>query len=148
MDSSVQVDKIFISSFLIGRLSFVVNIRCGRQGGNSTEEPPKTEVIRAVLSALNVRASISDAHLVLSKRVQKDICGPVDRLAEEIVLSYVGNVSHHNPFLLIHITDDTSRLNRRRICIFQHNPFRLSDNCIRFWVLSISLAILRCLLNM
>lgn len=93
------MDKVFISSFVIGRLAFVMNIRCGDQRGmtQSVEEQPKTEIIRAVLSALNVRASISDAHLVLAQREQKDICGSLDRLAEEIILSYVGLVRQRYP---------------------------------------------------
>lgn len=93
LDAGTQVDKIFISTFSISRLAFIINIRLGRQGNTMHEEPPRTEVIRAVLSALNVRASISDAHLVLPNRTQKDVCGPLDRLVEEIVLSYTGNVS-------------------------------------------------------
>lgn len=103
LDVRASMDKVFISSLVVGRLAFVVNIRSGRQGAASTgegasldgtpglEDQPKTEVIRAVLSALNVRASISDAHLVLARREQKDICGPLNRLLEEIVLSYVGS---------------------------------------------------------
>lgn len=123
LDTGVQNDKIFISTFSIGRLAFVVNLRCGRQGSATNEEPPKTEIIRAVLSALNVRASISDAHLVLAARTQKDICGPVDRLVEEIVLSYVGSVRNNMRMLLLLLTTLQS--------LKQNTPFTVRHNGVR-----------------
>eukprot|EP01069_Polyplicarium_translucidae_P006466 Polyplicarium_translucidae@DN296_c0_g1_i2.p1 len=54
------------------------------------DEAPQTEFIRAILSALSLRASISDAQLLLSAREYKDICATARRLTQELLYSYFG----------------------------------------------------------
>lgn len=56
-------------------------------------QQPETEVVKAILSALKLHTSLSDAQIKLSKMQYRDLAGPSDELALEIISPYITNVA-------------------------------------------------------
>eukprot|EP01069_Polyplicarium_translucidae_P011004 Polyplicarium_translucidae@DN3418_c0_g1_i1.p1 len=106
-----SLSKVYISYFDVGPLDFLLNIKSGLDPSDSDDGPktaldlstdlsvgtgdhdePHSEIIRGVLALLDLKASISDARLTLSARLEKDLCGLSGYLVTQIVSTYLSEL--------------------------------------------------------
>ncbi|KAH0487471.1 MAG: uncharacterized protein KVP18_003631 [Porospora cf. gigantea A] len=100
-----------LESVEISELMVVLNVMTEKNWSPKSKKPGRTvsfgkvpmerpevdciqsELIKTVLNSISLSPSISDATIVLEKRVDKDLCGSPDQIGMEIALPYITNAA-------------------------------------------------------